>query len=225
MNELVLSNKVELTNKTLKKATDRIIKASENVNKNMFTIARELNDVSESKCYTDDGFKNVGEYAEKVFGFKKSATYNFISIGKLFTDTATLTSNLEHTDHDYSVSQLTRLVPLGSSEVANELIEKGLFNEDSTIKEIEKVVKDYLNPDIVEGEATEVDSEPVEEDGEPVEEPTPNNKSFEIVRVDNNGVWQTIIRDSNTKSLAYMPDTVCNDSLEDCLNWLREALG
>ena len=119
---------------------------------------------------------------------------------------------------------MTRLVPLGSSEVANELIEKGLFNEDSTIKEIEKVVKDYLNPDIVEGEAIEVGNEPVEEDGEPVEEPTTNSKSFEIVRVDNNGVWQTIIRDSNTKTLAYMPDTVCNDSLEDCLNWLREAL-
>ena len=81
--------------------------------------------------------------------------------------------------------------------------------------------KDYLNPDIVDGEATEVDSEPVEET-EPVEEPTTNNKSFEIVRVDNNGVWKTIIRDS--KALAYMPDTVCNDSLEDCLNWLREAL-
>ena len=216
MNELVLSNKVELTNKALKKATDRIIKASENVNKNMFTIARELNDVSESKCYTDDGFKNVGEYAEKVFGFKKSATYNFISIGKLFTDTATLTSNLEHTEHDYSVSQLTRLVPLGSSEVANELIEKGLFNEDSTIKEIEKAVKDYLNPDIVDGEATEVDSEPVEETEEPEEvtdDTAKSDKTYEIARTGET----LIVRNSETKALYYR-----TENLDDFLAWIKE---
>ena len=216
MNELVLSNKVELTNKALKKATDRIIKASENVNKNMFTIARELNDVSESKCYTDDGFKNVGEYAEKVFGFKKSATYNFISIGKLFTDTATLTSNLEHTEHDYSVSQLTRLVPLGSSEVANELIEKGLFNEDSTIKEIEKAVKDYLNPDIVDGEATEVDSEPFEETEEPEEvtdDTAKSDKTYEIARTGET----LIVRNSETKALYYR-----TENLDDFLAWIKE---
>ena len=134
MNELVLTNLTILTNKELKKATSNIVKASQNINKNLFTVAKELNNVAENNLFVDDGFKNVEEYANKVFGFRKSTTYNFISIGKLFTNNSTLTSNLDYTEHDYSVSQLTRLIPLGSAEVANNLIAEEKFNENSTIK-------------------------------------------------------------------------------------------
>ena len=64
---LPAKNMQTITNSQLRKSTTAIIKASENVNKNMFTIARELVKVSETECYKDDGFNNVADYAEQVF--------------------------------------------------------------------------------------------------------------------------------------------------------------
>ena len=109
----------------------------------MFTIAKTLVQISETECFKDDGFKNVADYGKQIFNYEKSTVYNFVNIGKMFTDSDKLTSNLTHTEHDFSMSQLARLIPLGSSEVANELIEQGKFNENSTIKEIEKAYKAF----------------------------------------------------------------------------------
>ena len=162
---------------------------------------------------------DVGDYAEHVLGFKKSATYNFIAIGKNFTDTEKMTSNLIHNDHDFSIAQLSRIAKLKTSDVANDLIEKGMFNENSTVKEIEKVVNDYLNPDVIDGEATEVDSEPVEDNETETEtenEATEtSNKAYEVAKNGNT----YIVRVPETKALLFS-----TESLEDCLAWLGENL-
>ena len=115
----------------------------------------------------------------RFFHFKKSTTYNFINIGKMFMDVEKLASNLKHTEHDYSLSQLVRLVPLGSAEVANELIEQDKFNENSTIKEIEKAVKEYNSKDEQEQEEEEQEQEEQEE-----EEQAQPEIWFKIVKCD-----------------------------------------
>lgn len=210
-----------ITNTALRKATNTIIKASDNVNKNMFTIAKTLVQISESECFKDDGFKNVADYGKQVFNYEKSTVYNFVNIGKMFTDSEKLTSNLNHTDHDYSMSQLARLIPLGSSEVANELIEQGKFNENSTIKEIEKAVKEWQNGDVVDSTAEEVDTEPVEETTEQAQEETTD--ILAIQKVTNNGVWQAIVVDMNRK-IVYIPETVGVDSYKDCVSFIQDKL-
>ena len=210
-----------ITNTQLRKATNTIIKASDNVNKNMFTIAKTLVQISESECFKDDGFKNVADYGKQVFNYEKSTVYNFVNIGKMFTDSDKLTSNLTHTDHDYSMSQLARLIPLGSSEVANELIEQGKFNENSTIKEIEKAVKEWQNEDIIDSTAEEVDSEQAEETDEQAQEETTD--ILAIQKVTNNSVWQTIVVDMNRK-IVYIPETVGVDSYKDCVSFIQDKL-
>ena len=210
-----------ITNTQLRKATNTIIKASDNVNKNMFTIAKTLVQISESECFKDDGFKNVADYGKQVFNYEKSTVYNFVNIGKMFTDSDKLTSNLTHTDHDYSMSQLARLIPLGSSEVANELIEQGKFNENSTIKEIEKAVKEWQNEDIIDSTAEEVDSEQAEETDEQAQDETTD--ILAIQKVTNNSVWQTIVVDMNRK-IVYIPETVGVDSYKDCVSFIQDKL-
>lgn len=219
MNELVLTNLTTLTNKELKKATSNIVKASQNINKNLFTVAKELNNVAENNLFVDDGFKNVEEYANKVFGFRKSTTYNFISIGKLFTNNLTLTSNLDYTEHDYSVSQLTRLIPLGSAEVANNLIAEEKFNENSTIKEIEKAVKEYLHPEDTSEE--EPEDEVIDGEGEEIE--VTSRTSFSIVKTFNDKGYKISIENSNGDEV-FTSDCEGEDSLEDCVKWLLENL-
>lgn len=219
MNELVLTNLTTLTNKELKKATSNIVKASQNINKNLFTVAKELNNVAENNLFVDDGFKNVEEYANKVFGFRKSTTYNFISIGKLFTNNSTLTSNLDYTEHDYSVSQLTRLIPLGSAEVANNLIAEEKFNENSTIKEIEKAVKEYLHPE----EEPEDDENDEVIDGEGEEIEVTSRTSFSIVKTFNDKGYKISIENSNGEEV-FTSDCEGEDSLDDCVKWLLENL-
>lgn len=213
-----------LTNTQLRKATNTIIKASDNVNKNMFTIAKTLVQISESECFKDDGFKNVADYGKQVFNYEKSTVYNFVNIGKMFTDSEKLTSNLNHTDHDYSMSQLARLIPLGSSEVANELIEQGKFNENSTIKEIEKAVKEWQNGDVVDSTAEEVDSEPTEETEETTEQAQEETTDILAVqKVSNNGVWQAIVVDMNRK-IVHIPETVGVYSYKDCVSFIQDKL-
>ena len=147
----------------------------------------------------------------------------------MFTDSEKLTSNLNHTDHDYSMSQLARLIPLGSSEVANELIEQGKFNENSTIKEIEKAVKEWQNGDIVDSTAEEVDSEPTEETTEQAQEETTEQAQEEttdilaVQKVSNNGVWQAIVVDMNRK-IVYIPETIGVDSYKDCVSFIQDKL-
>lgn len=214
-----------ITNTQLRKATNTIIKASDNVNKNMFTIAKTLVQISETECFKDDGFKNVADYGKQVFNYEKSTVYNFVKIGKMFTDSEKLISNLNHTDHDYSMSQLARLIPLGSSEVANDLIEQGKFNENSTIKEIEKAVKEWQNADIIDSTAEEVDTEETEETTEQ-EDSTDVPSMTDILAVQkivNNNIWYVVVVNLDHK-IVFTPYAEGVDSFEECCRYIQEKL-
>lgn len=211
-----------ITNTQLRKATNTIIKASDNVNKNMFTIAKTLVQISETECFKDDGFKNVADYGKQVFNYEKSTVYNFVNIGKMFTDSEKLTSNLNHTDHDFSMSQLARLIPLGSSEVANDLIEQGKFNENSTIKEIEKAVKEWQNDDVIDSTAEEVESEPTEETTEQ-EQTEETTDILAVQKIINNNIWYIVVVDVNHK-IVFTPESEGVDSYKECVAFIQDKL-
>lgn len=163
MNELAIRT-AELptfTNKELNAATQKIVKISLKIKKNLYEVALILAKVAETKSYEDDGFKSAAEYAMKTFGFKKSAAYNLLTIGKEYTSPA-LESNLPHTqESDFSTTQIEKMLPLDSREIVVELIEAGTITPDMTCKEIEAVVKSINKKDEPETEETGK-TEPVE---------------------------------------------------------------
>lgn len=157
----------EIKNATLKKATERITKCTHAIATNAYTIAAILAKIDETECYTDDGFKNVTEYTEAFFGMKKSATYEYIKIGREYVENNH--SNLPHAEVDFTHKQVAALLPLNNRDRAVELIEDGTITVDTPVSEIKKIVKAETTEPTEETEETE----PTEE-AEPTEETTDN---------------------------------------------------
>lgn len=96
----------------------------------------------------------------KTFGFKKSASYTLLKVGKEYTKQLTdakgkvagYKSNLtaDNAEKDYTTTQIEKMLPVGH-EVAEQLSEEGKINPDMSCKEIEKVIKTVKNPESAEG--------------------------------------------------------------------------
>lgn len=156
----------EIKNATLRKATERITKCTHAIATNAYTIAAILAKIDETECYTEDGFKNVAEYTEAIFGMKKTATYEYIKIGREYVENNH--SNLPHEDIDFTHKQVAAMLPLKNRDRAVELIEDGTITVDTPVSEIKKIVKAETK-----AEPTEEETEPTEEETEPTEaEPT-----------------------------------------------------
>ena len=144
MENTIIARQTEITNKELKKATDKIIKANKSMVKNLFVIASTMAEVEQRGLYADD-FKNIAEYGMKVFGYKKSAVNNMVRVGLNYIDPETGRSILIEEGEDFNFSQLVRLLPLPSVDDAVEMVENEEITPDMTVKEIEKAVKARLN--------------------------------------------------------------------------------
>lgn len=161
-------------NKNLDKATKDIFKIGETMRKCAFTTAVIIANVDEMECYKEDGFNNVHEWVSLTFGFKKSASYSLLKIGKEYVRevinpkngkvTGYVTNLLpENSDSDFTTTQLEKMLPVGH-EKALELVTNGEITPDMTCKEISKIIKKHTVPE----EAT--DTEPEEAtDTEPEE--------------------------------------------------------
>lgn len=173
MNEIMIVNATNaptFQNKTLQSATNKIFKIAKAVRKCAYETAYIMAQVDETECYKDDGFNNVHEWAMKTFGFKKSASYTLLRVGKEYTRTITdakgkvncYCSNLisENADNDFTTTQIEKMLP-GGHELAVELVKKEEITPDMTCKEIEKVIKSYIKPEPEETE-TETATEETE---------------------------------------------------------------
>ena len=110
--------------------------------------------------------KNVHEWAMKTFGFKKSASYTLLKIGKEYTETIKnskgsivgYTSNLlPDSETDFTTTQIEKMLPAGH------LVDSEEITPDMTCKEIEAIVKKALNPEETETEETETEETETEE--------------------------------------------------------------
>lgn len=131
-------------NKKLTAASKKIANAGSRMKEDMFKISSALAEVKRDKLYEDDGFKNVSEYAEKTFGFKKSLTYSLIGIGERFTvkiDKTHFGSKYADETGDYTTQQLGVLSSLDDEQI-DELIDNREINKDMTIRELREIVKD-----------------------------------------------------------------------------------
>lgn len=135
----------KLTNKRLISACKRIEKASDDTRKALFRIAYELRRIDAHKLYSDDGFKNISDCAEKLFGYKKAMTNNLVRIAENYMDAAgALTLPIGEGQKDWTVGQLQELLKL-SPDVVRELVAAGTVHSGMSSKAIRQAVKDYCN--------------------------------------------------------------------------------
>ena len=106
-------------NEELKEATRRIYEIGEGVKRYSYEVAHIIYQVNRNESYKQDGFKNVSMWAETMFGFKKSATYNLLKIGENFivkyeneNGQVEYTSKFVANGNDFSITQLSRMLPL-----------------------------------------------------------------------------------------------------------------
>lgn len=158
MENTIIAREHSFNNKGLKTATNRIIKATEQTAKSLMVIALTMVEIEEKELYKDD-FSSVVEYGEKVFGYKKSAVYNMLKVGRQYLLPDTQKSIFADEDGtDFTFNQLSRLLPLPSVEIATELVESETITPDMTLRQIEDAVKAYNHKD-EETDAEETDAE------------------------------------------------------------------
>lgn len=175
----VKNTEVSFTNKELTKATNAIFKLGDAIKKNLYNVAYIMAKVEETECFKDDGFNNVHEWSVKTFGFKKSASYSLLKIGKEYTKEITTDNNGKvrvigygsnlvdnETEEDFTTTQIECMLPLGH-ETAELLVDTEEITPAMSCKEIKKIVKKWRDGD--EPEETEETTEPeeTEEETEP----------------------------------------------------------
>lgn len=175
-NEITTRN-ITFTNKGLQKATDKMLKIGTTMSRCAFEAAFIIAEVAESKCYLDDGFKNVHEWTAATFGIEKSASYGMLKIGRDYTAKVIeggkvkgYRSNLTATDEDdYSTSQIMKMLPIPREEIET-VIEAEEITPADSCREIEAKIKHYKQKDAPEttddetNEAIEVEATEKEED-------------------------------------------------------------
>lgn len=167
MFEITTVNAREITNKRLIQVTNSIIKSAENVAQQCYKIANNLFKVKSEKLYEQDGFKDVVDYANTMFGFKKSTTYTLLRTREKFIEEGTDHTIFydEENKRDFKYNQLEPLLKLDKEE-AIQVIEENEIDMNTPVREIKRIVKD-----LTEKSAEKIIEEPVEEIiEEPVEE-------------------------------------------------------
>lgn len=148
-NEITLTSKVDgatiaIRNGALQVETNRIFGALEDAKNSLFVVAYTMNKINTGKLYAADGFKDIYDYGDVVFGYKRAMVNNLCRVGAnyLVSDNGTIKSLLAHNDDDYSVSQIQEVLPI-SVEDAKTLDKTGAINPNMTTKEIRTAVKSF----------------------------------------------------------------------------------
>lgn len=117
--------------KRLEESTDYIRKEISAVATSFCRIGFKLYEIKDKELYNAQGFKNISEYGEKVLGFKKSSTANYIAICERFSElkNGKPTPRLASSFAAFGYSQLSVMLALPESKVEQ-------VKPDMTVKEI-----------------------------------------------------------------------------------------
>lgn len=159
MEEIIIGaqGEIKFVNKNLQKATNDMLKLGAEIRKCALATAVIIAKVDDMECYKDDGFNSVHAWTEKTFGFKKSASYTLLKIGKEYIreiispksgKVIGYSSNLLPADaeKDFTTTQLEKMLP-GGHDLAVDLVSSGEITPDMTCKAIEKVIKSHTKPE------------------------------------------------------------------------------
>ena len=132
-------------NRALAGYSRRIAELGADISAKNVEIAKILGHVLDEKCYVEDGYKSVAEYAEEVFGIKKQSAYQMANVGAKFfnseDETAKKVSAL------VSPSNLAELQNVPMEEIKKAL-DSGAISESSTQKSLRDFAKSTKEPKI-----------------------------------------------------------------------------
>ena len=158
----------KFNNAQLRKYSTVLVKSVNGLKKNTFDIAKALWQIKTSECYKDD-FDSFSSFCEKAVGMPKSRASRLVNVYERFQSNTNLLS-------DYSVAQITELLPLDNEEMSD-IITSGNVTAEMPSPEIRKAVKAYRNSE----EATE---ETTDETTEETAEETTEETTEEIQNID-----------------------------------------
>ncbi len=142
-NEIVLATKAEITGiTTAQQAKEMINKMNKIGQKTLFYVAEILQTVNAYRLYKDDGAKNIVEWCDKNFGYKKSNTHNLLNVALWVKDGKS--KYAFSSDNDFSFAQILQLQRLGDKKT-EQLIEEKRINPDMTTAELKKLVDSIKN--------------------------------------------------------------------------------
>ena len=188
--EKSLKKEIEMSD-DLKNATTKIEQYHKIAKNSIYGISLILAHICEypSTYFENSQFSTIAEYAEQVFGYKKSYTYKLIKISKFIDIVAVNGERLNVKDliddkiegdydfdvvcdsdgFEYSPSQMLELIPLTEEKLKDNI---NILDSALTCKELRAVVKDIINPPI-EAKGEENPEENKEENKEQEQEKAP----------------------------------------------------
>lgn len=160
MNELILSSVTHpfkpfsFKNQKLNEISFKIAEQSDNMNA-LYSEAKEraeainkalaplFGELLSSKCYKEDGFKSVADYAEQTFNMSKSMAYMLARVGKEYhNEGGDLTAKAVET---LSTSKLAELTGVDRVAVAK-AIESGELTADSSLAQCREFAAAHKKP-------------------------------------------------------------------------------
>lgn len=124
-----LSGKIAAQTNAMNKLYNDTKQRAEAINS---ALAPIFGDLLVSKCYVDDGFKSVADYAEQTFGIGKSMAYMLARVGKEFyNEGGELTAKARDA---LTVSKLGELTGVDRVAIAK-AIDEGKLSKDSSLQD------------------------------------------------------------------------------------------
>ncbi|MBQ7973532.1 MAG: hypothetical protein IJ295_01075, partial [Clostridia bacterium] len=210
------NKEVGLKNKKLASHTRAIEKLMTATKRNMFEISARLLVIRNENLFEEDGFKDVFDYAERLFGYKKNMVYKLTTAAEKFIEHSPqgkgYVSILTHENEDYTVSQLIELNAI-EPDTAVKLDELEVISPQMTTKEIREVVKAYKKGEIDENGNFKAVEE-TEEESEPEPEETVDETAMLIIQTADN--ISKILEDER-----IIKDTMTVSKLQEIRNFLN----
>lgn len=200
MADLIINTTTAIANKELKRANDKIVKATDGMNRDMMKLAvaikeaKEVFDTDSESIKETDNFASFVDYSKKVLNMTKTTAYRFIDVAKNFLATdksnVIVTIPTSESGRAWTISQLSILCKLGehARDIAIECIEDGNISSDMSCKELDEAINNYLNP-VIEDDTTGEESEESERNEEAIEAVAKVEKyKMEFVQYDDDSV-------------------------------------
>lgn len=160
---------IKLYDTTLIKHTEEIQKFRDAGNLAILAIANELRTIEDDKSYEKAGFKNVAEYANVVFDYKRPTVSMYVRVARAFISKSDdgkyqFNGNLP----SMTVGQMMELLPLVKNgtdiQTVLDKFADGTLNSRMSTKKMRQEVNHIVALDAPETEAIEVSSEEAKPD-------------------------------------------------------------
>jgi len=147
--QIVEISKIDaLKNPELKTAAKQIVKLEKTRDRAAYAIAQVLKTVDDKRMFVEDGYKNIEQFANAMFGYKKVTVSNMLRIAKTYMlpngDTI-----LKKGESDFTYTKLSELLSLGPDTLIK-AVQNGDITPDMTQKELRNYVKKQKTPEISE---------------------------------------------------------------------------